>query len=205
MKNCRFCWPLDQKNKSLLLKQSKNFYIMASIGSMVEGFLLLCSKKHYSSCGNLPSGLYSEFNSLKKEIKDIFTKVYDGYTFFEHGKIKGCCSQNGDSAHCFHAHLQALSIGMNILPQLITRLGNPIEISSHQEIIKVIKETPYLYYETSKGAYVWPAPLNLEQQFFRMVLARQLRIPQKVANWKVTPDWEKAKAIQKKLNLYFNS
>jgi len=147
MKTCRFCWPLDQKNQDLLLRQSENFYIMASIGPMVEGFLLLCSKKHYSSCANLPKDSYTEFDSLKKEIRNIFTKIYGGYTFFEHGKIKGCCSQNGDSAHCFHAHLQALPTRVNILPQLIKELGSPIKISSHQEIVKVLKKTPYLYYE----------------------------------------------------------
>lgn len=203
MKKCRFCFPLDEKNKSLVLTQTRNFYVMASIGPIIEGYLLLCSKKHYSACGNLPGELYPEFINLKEKIKNIFVKVYGGYIFFEHAKTKGCCSQNGDDAHCFHIHLHSLPTSINVSPILIKELGEPTKISSFQEITKVSKNKPYLYYEIRGARYLWPPPPNLKQQFFRWILAKQLGVPER-ADWKVNPNWEETRITHQKLSVYFN-
>lgn len=202
MKKCRFCFPLSKKNKSLLLGQTKNFYLIPSIGPIIEGYLLLCTKKHYSSCENLPPKLYPEFISLKEKVKNIFNTDFGGYTFFEHGKTKGC-GQNGDSAHCFHTHLHALPTSIEILPILTDKLGKGTKISGFQEIQNILEDEPYLYYETNNTLYLWKAPKNLRQQFFRSILAEQLGVPER-ASWKENPNWEETKGTYQKLSVYFN-
>ena len=40
---CRFCYPPE---KERILYATENFYVMASLGPIVEGYLLIVSKKH---------------------------------------------------------------------------------------------------------------------------------------------------------------
>jgi len=201
MKKCRFCFPLDEKNRSLVLRETKNFYVIASIGPIIEGYLLICSKKHFSSCGNLPAKLYPEFENLKKEVQEVFLKVYGGYTFFEHGKTKAC-AHNGKDTHCFHAHLHALPTNTKVVGVLTQELGEPIRISSFKEIPQFLPKDPYLYYEVEKDKYLWLAPVDLRQQFFRWILAEQLGVEQK-ADWKLNPNWEETEKTYLRLNQYF--
>lgn len=198
---CRFCYPLNSKNFALVLKETKNFYVIPSIGPIVEGYLLICSKKHFPSCGNLPIKLYPEFEKLKREVQRVFLKVYQGFTFFEHGKTKAC-AHNGNDAHCFHAHLHALPTDIDILEVLTKNLGKPIRISSLKEIPNYLQDSPYLYYEIRENKYLWSAPIDLRQQFFRWLIAEKLGIPQK-ADWKLNPDWEGTYKTYSNLHHYF--
>lgn len=201
MKKCCFCFPLDDRNESLLITQTKNFYVIASLGPMVEGYLLICSKKHYPSCRNLSQDLIPEFEELKQWTGDILKKVYGKCTFFEHGKIKTCCKAT-DNAHCFHAHLHALPIDVDAKPILVQELGEAKKISTLGEVSDIFKERPYFYYETGEEKLIWPAPIEPRPQFFRWVLAKQLGVPKK-ADWQVNPDWEGAGATAKKLRKHF--
>lgn len=201
MKQCRFCFPLEGKNKSLVLSQTKDFYVIASIGPIIEGYVLICSKKHFSSCANIPTKLYSEYNRLKSMIKNLFLKRYGGYTFFEHGKTK-LCAKNGNDNHCFHAHLHALPAKADILPKLIKELGQPTKVSSEEKIIEALGDNPYLYYETQEGCFVWRAPEDLRQQFFRWILAEELEVLDK-ADWKINPNWREAQKTHDKLKENF--
>lgn len=201
MGNCRFCYPLNRRNNSLVLTESKNFYVMASAGPIIEGYVLICSKKHISSCANIPNEVYSEYSELKELIKNLFFKKYGGYTFFEHGKTK-LCAQNGSDNHCFHAHLHALPTKADILPKLIKELGQPIEVSNKEEVLKATENNPYLYYETYKGCFVWKATGDLRQQFFRWILAEELGALDK-ADWKENPNWDVAIETVKKLKTNF--
>lgn len=181
----------------MVLTKTKNFYVMASIGPIVEGYVLICSKKHYLSSGNLPERLYPEFDELKGEIEEVFVKNYGGYTFFEHGKTKAC-AKNGDDQHCFHAHLHAIPLRVNILPELEKELGRPEKILSHKMISTAVGNEPYLFYETEQGKFVWRAPKDLRQQFFRWLLAKELGTLEK-ADWKLNPNWEEAEQTKKEL------
>lgn len=47
---CRFCYPPE---KERILYATENFYVMASLGPIVEGYLLIVSKKHIPACANI--------------------------------------------------------------------------------------------------------------------------------------------------------
>jgi len=201
MKKCRFCFPLDKKNQSLVLGQLENFYLLSSIGPIIEGHLLICSKKHYSSSADLPVKLLPEFIKLKNKVKEVFEKNYGGYTFFEHGKTKSCQIKE-DDAHCLHAHLHGLPTSKDALPFLVKELGQPIEIDSPREIKKILQDSPYLFYETKMGQFLWKAPKDLRKQFFRFVLVEKVKISES-RDWKIDPNWQGARNTYQRLSAFF--
>ena len=63
---CRFCYPPE---KERILYVTENFYVMASLGPIVEGYLLIVSKKHIPACANIPNEIFQEYLDLKEKVK----------------------------------------------------------------------------------------------------------------------------------------
>lgn len=104
--DCRFCNPPDQNR---ILFESENYYIMLSLGPIVEGYLLLVSKQHDECCAALPEKHSAEFDRLYTWIKEILTDTYGHAIAYEHGRA-GSCLVASDSKHCYHAHMHFVPI-----------------------------------------------------------------------------------------------
>lgn len=102
---CRFCYPPE---KERILYTTEHFYVMVSLGPIVEGYLLIISKEHIGACLHLPEDYWDEFKALKDKVKDILTRVYGGCIFYEHGKTGSCILEGLDHIHCYHAHLHCI-------------------------------------------------------------------------------------------------
>lgn len=46
MKECVFCELDKNKLANTVIEETKNFYITPSVGALVEGYILIISKKH---------------------------------------------------------------------------------------------------------------------------------------------------------------
>lgn len=103
---CRFCYPPE---KERILYATENFYVMASLGPIVEGYLLIVSKKHIPACANIPNEIFQEYLDLKEKVKGVLNKVYGACIFYEHGKT-GSYVIGKDHRHCFHAHLHCIPV-----------------------------------------------------------------------------------------------
>ncbi len=62
-KKCRFCTPSE---KERILYETEHFYVMVSLGPIIEGYLLIITKKHIGACLNMPKEYLEEFLDLKK-------------------------------------------------------------------------------------------------------------------------------------------
>lgn len=102
---CRFCNPPE---KERILYEGKDFYVMLSLGPIVEGYLLLISKKHLSCCAEIPVELTEEFDFLYNRITKIQQEVYGGSVAYEHGRAGSCMVLTEGSKHCYHAHMYFL-------------------------------------------------------------------------------------------------
>src|SRR5687767_6720535 len=102
IKECRFCNPPD---KDRILYETDNFYIMLSLGPIVEGYTLLVSKQHIDSCANVPYELLSEFDMLYHKTKNILATEFGSCIAYEHGRAGTCMIPMENSKHCFHAHM----------------------------------------------------------------------------------------------------
>ena len=70
---CRFCNPPD---KDRILYETENFYVMLSLGPIVEGYTLLVTKQHVGCCADIPDALMEEFIYLYNKIKNILILIF---------------------------------------------------------------------------------------------------------------------------------
>ena len=63
--SCRFCLRPD---KERILYETNNFYVLVSLGPIVEGYLLIVTKAHIGACLNIPKELLPEFILLKEKV-----------------------------------------------------------------------------------------------------------------------------------------
>jgi diadenosine tetraphosphate (Ap4A) HIT family hydrolase len=204
---CGFCVPLEP----LVLFKSENFYIVLSLGQIVEGYSLICTKLHRSCCGDILPDQINEFMILKKLLQEVFMKVYNKKTiFYEHGQTGVCMKHLIDNMqnHCYHAHLHALPCEIDIFDLIKEKVPQCIKITDLHELIKIrnqkLKGGAYLFYENNKGEkFIFPAKgIKLPRQFLRRCVASQIEQPH-LFDWERYPGWRKLSSAYKKLRPIF--
>jgi len=192
---CRFCFPPD-KNRILL--RSKNFYIMLSLGPIVEGYLLIIPYKHFKCFGEIPKDIINEFILIKRFIINNLKRVYNAkrVIFYEHGRV---ATSIGLLPNDFHAHIHCipLTTKCNLVEEIKKDLNiGYIAYKKFEDFWKDYdlhyKNRPYLYIDDGSRHYCfYVRDKALRPQYFRYMLAKCLGIEEKYANWMEYPQWEK--------------
>ncbi len=177
MEQCPFC----HREQKQVLYCSDNFYVTPSLGQIVEGYLLICSKKHFVSFSAMPKELFAEFEEIKQKVKKILSENYTCPIFFEHGpidetKLSGCCIN--------HAHLHAVPVKFDILNDIMEDFKGK-EITTPAEIARQFeRKIPYFYYENQEGKkYLFEINGPVSSQYFRQIVALKAWSPEKW-NWR---------------------
>jgi diadenosine tetraphosphate (Ap4A) HIT family hydrolase len=154
MESCPYCYEIKRgffefKNKNYgnrILFESDNFIVFPSLGQIVEGYLLIASKKHYVSIGQIPEELYQELEFVCNKVKEILSENYTVPILFEHGAL----SEYKKGGGCItHAHIHAVPIRINILFDL-TKYFKFKKIKDFEDIKEQFnKNIPYLFYESN--------------------------------------------------------
>lgn len=80
------------------------------MGSIVEGYILLVSKRHINSMGELNKNEYSDFINIKSKIIFDLEKVYDKKCIcFEHGS--GLKNRENAGSSVKHARFHIVAMG----------------------------------------------------------------------------------------------
>jgi diadenosine tetraphosphate (Ap4A) HIT family hydrolase len=195
---CELC--ICSKKEEEIIFQTKNFYIRPSLGHIIEGYLLICSKEHLNNLSDLPIELFNELEEIKKKIREIIDKEYSKKViFFEHGSIKDeplgkCCIA--------HAHLHAVPLEEDILKEL-TKHFETNEVGKQREITSLQgKNKPYLYYENQEERkFLLEITFPIPSQYLRQVIASKTPTPNKW-NWREYPEIERFNKTLQKLKKY---
>lgn len=172
---CRFCniinreYTFNEIDEPIL--ENEDFFSITSIGSIIEGWLLVIPKKHDISMRN-----YYETNELKSfinKILPIMQKQYGRVIAFEHG-TNAIGSPTGCGTD--HAHLHLVAFPDSLEAKLLN--SNLIWVKCLSSNIKeLVGDKEYLFY-TDIGREEWDNPTGyltiLEypvSQFFRKLLA----------------------------------
>ncbi len=198
--DCAFCERRD--NCSLSVLESENFFVFPSLGQIVEGYLLICSKEHYLSCSEIPQGQFLEFLDVKERVRTMLAQNYTDPIFFEHG----CASQDRDKrAGCCveHAHMHSVPANVDLV-DAIEKNFKGRKIGALSEIKELyMKAIPYFYYENQKGQkYIFELHERAPSQYLRQVLAVKLGLPERW-DWRTCPcrdDVSKAYMKLKRIN-----
>jgi diadenosine tetraphosphate (Ap4A) HIT family hydrolase len=149
--HCRFCTPPDSER---ILYSDEDFYIMLSLGPIVEGYLLLITKNHFTCCAALPVELQGRFIQLASKIENILIEVYGSCCFYEHGQAGSCLDFNDSSKHCFHAHLHCIPIKKSINNAIIEPFPN-LELDSWDSFFRTYNkfQEPYFFVKDQKSKF----------------------------------------------------
>jgi ATP adenylyltransferase len=167
--------------------ESRNFVAIPSLGSLVEGWLLLVPKEHFISMGALPDRLFPEMEEMKRTVSAHVSNEYGQVTVFEHGPVSGNrkvgCSVD-------HAHLHIVPLGFDLAAAARPFMPHDAEWSaaSLNECRKAYQSgRDYLYFEQPLGTGWISAHRNFGSQVFRKAIASQIGRPDEF-NWRQHPE-----------------
>lgn len=195
---CRFCNPPERER---ILWETEHFYVMVSLGPIVEGYLLIVTKNHIGACMNIPKGLLPEFLLVKEKVKSILTYVYGGCVFYEHGKVGSSLLIDGH-IHCFHAHLHCFPLHDNLHSDVSMDYAPQIYESFEDAYMKNKGLDKYLLVEDDH-LYVYQPSVKPRSQYLRYKLACHVGYPERW-DWINNQDWELIDDTIKRLKSYFN-
>lgn len=153
-------------HKSDIIRETAHFLVIAGIGALTRGYVLLFPKQHISSIGALPEYLFSEVRNEQQIIREALLSLYGSAVFFEHGSSSSCTYGS-----CIeHAHLHALPSAVDFKWFVTEFTETPIQdISELQEYC----DNGYLYYENAEGAkLVYTTDIPIGSQYFRRIWAQ---------------------------------
>jgi len=166
---------------------SNRFFVIPSLGQLLEGWLLICSKEHVLSMSRLDHEALVELQGLIEEIRNKLNFIYPNLTVFEHGPNKPNLNSGCGIDH-FHLHIVPLG-DMDLFVE--TKKENPEwvwhRIPVLSDIHKNVTDTlSYLYLELPSGEKYITLKTDFESQYFRKLISKKLGIPEKY-DWRKYP------------------
>lgn len=211
---CTFCDEVDDKETSnfrriisykeipsIIIKSTDHFFVVPGLGPMDQCYLLILPKESYVSMASLPLTWLEELQSLKTYIRKELTQHYTIPLMFEHGPatnqslMAGCCIE--------HAHIHVFATKANLLNELQLDYSNgnfgvhekfmPKRVHSFIDLKQWIElGISYLWYETNdEEQWGFPLTINVQSQYMRRILSRQLGLSDPEWDWALYPGKEK--------------
>lgn len=181
MKACEFC-KLDRNQiYNTIIEETDNFYVKPSLGSIVEGYLLVISKKHIYSIQELNEDEKKEYFDIIKKYRTIFFKKYSKFPIiFEHGT-----SKKGEltASSVVHAHTHIVNHNYKNEEQILSNLKFK-EIDSNFKSEN--NDKSYIFYMSQTGKRYITYNFNPISQIMRILIARDLNIESKY-DWRKYP------------------
>lgn len=203
MMDCLFCFerPPNRHLGNRVLHSTESFLVYPGLGQLVEGYLLIVTRDHHTSMGEMPPERFGELVALKEEVRRVLSKRYRNPIFLEHG---GTSIEPEDRCgSCIdHAHLHAFPVEVDLLPRISRDLEAKPETITHMSDLRHYFEsrTGYLFYESKGGEmYVFRPRKMLQGQYLRRILSEELKMPDKW-NWRTNPEEEKFQSTLRALS-----
>ncbi len=153
-----------------------NFAVVATLGQLVRGWLLIIPRRHITSISALPDELHSSFLQLLRSVRDTVGEFYSSPAIFEHGTV----IQGSSGAACIeHAHLHVLPSVTGLYEDLAEKFVL-LPVEGLPGLWSNPPSDDYLYYETSEGeSYLVQAGPRVPCQFFRRYVADLVGQPER--------------------------
>ncbi|PWG79283.1 HIT family protein [Pararcticibacter amylolyticus] len=187
IRTCRFCDPPDNER---ILYQTDNFYVMLSLGPIVEGYCLVISKDHVSCCAGISKDQQNEFIELYDKVKSILTDVYGHCICYEHGRAGACLIPIEGSKHCYHAHMHFVPVSLD-LNRIVELEYDPTRIQGFDNFFRIYDDCgrpPYLYIDDGESNF-YVIKEQLRRQYLRYKTASFLG-KRHLWNWIEHQGWE---------------
>lgn len=189
---CRYCddifstsSPRETGVWNSILFESEHFVAVPTIGALIEGWLLIITKRHYLCMGEIPDKLVEELDQFKCSVVQAVEDCFGPVAIFEHGP-----SEPKQAVGCGvdHAHLHIVPTDCDILRCLPGVLADDLQWAKGSGLRDARKPhsvgLEYLYVEQPIGQASLASSRGFESQLFRRVIAHYLGVPDRY-DWKL--------------------
>lgn len=184
---CLFCHP----NEGMEIHQTENFRILRVNFPAAAGHIMISSKQHFGSLGEVDSQFIPELENLKNTIENWFRLNLGHVLFYEHGRAGSCHSTDEFGQQCEHFHLNCIPANVCIHKHL-KYLPKNFKLSSIKEMGDLFDSYgEYLYFENDqKEARSYSLlKTKIPSHFLRTLICGELNTPDK-ANWQKYQKYE---------------
>lgn len=163
-----------------VLYESPNFVVVPTLGSLVEGWLLIVSKAHLLCMGALPESHGEELKAVARRTVMAVTRTYQQPTIFEHGP-SACSTPMGCGVD--HAHLHVVPLGFGLRGRKAAVLSTPeLEWHATDEWFAALRalyneRKQYLFLAEPGAPPMYCTPANVPNQVFRRAVAQLVGKP----------------------------
>ena len=175
---CIFCDMDHSKIENTIIEEKDYFYILPTLGSLVDGYILIVTKRHINSMSELNENELIEYKNIIEKYKNLFKKIYNKTPIvFEHGTPNQNSEMKANSVT--HAHTHIVNINFSNEKEILEKY-NFKQINDFKEINK---NTNYIKYISNNKIYItynFPSV----SQLMRILIAEEL-------NYKDKFDWKK--------------
>jgi diadenosine tetraphosphate (Ap4A) HIT family hydrolase len=158
------------------LLETENFKVVPSLGSLVEGWVLIVPKKHYLSFGYLENYLFDELDYLHNKVIFTLQQLYNKEVVaFENGTLNlgsfiGCGVD--------YAHIHYVPIDLDIRHLINDLYKETIEWEKLSTLIdlkkKIKNSTPYLFFEDNNRDKFICDIYQPQSQLIRKLIAKHI-------------------------------
>jgi len=193
----------EQKEYNTPVYETTNFVVIPSLGSLVEGWLLIVPKVFYLNFGQLPKDQYNEVHQIINHLEKRFLPLFQSKqaVLFEHGPAN-MLSKAGCGVD--YAHLHWVPTNFDLRYGVSRLLSLNFEWKSLESIIEIQEKTTesmdYLLLRDQFMNYYFTQQQQIPSQTFRKVIAHYLNQPENF-DWKINWGSENIRATYSKLNV----
>lgn len=199
--SCRICHVLaeaPQEPWDRPVRETLNFVVLPSLGSLVPGWLLVFPRAHYRALADCREDQREELRYLRLELDGLLSNTFSSpVAQFEHGAVCGGVVGCG----VFHAHLHLvptaydlLGAGRALFPDLVWHEAPNLDSvweTDHPEDYLCIEQEGRTSVSTSDG---------IPSQFFRRALSAAMERPHEW-NWRLNPGLDMIERTTKTLSV----
>lgn len=193
MTSCCLCAEFSSAERKAYWNQplfeSANFAVIPSLGSLVEGWLLVVPKRHFICMGALSDPLAEEMREVTTTASTELKKKYGEVCAFEHGP---CGANRAVGCGVDHAHLHLVPLTFDLAEAATCFLpsGNTWSTASIEDCrLAFAAGMDYLYLEQPLGAGRIVVGRLLGSQVLRRAIASRIGRPEEF-NWRDYPETE---------------
>jgi ATP adenylyltransferase len=198
---CRFCRIAAGEaltDYDRILMETVDYFAVTSIGGFVEGWTLICAKRHVLNLSN--DYRSADFHQFASDVAATMSECYGNPVVFEHG-VRCAGSLTGCSTDHAHLHLVPFS---GDFTKLVAGFDPMREwsVASPGDVERMTGEREYLMMANSVQEFSSSARLSIvdqpQSQFFRKVLASRLGIADQ-SDYRLFPFTERVRRASDKL------
>ena len=182
--DCIFCNIDKTKLENTIIDETANFLVLPAVGSLVEGYLLIISKRHLNSMAELTKEEKEEYQFLINKYRTLFKKYYFKYhIIFEHGSPVIDSDIKANSVLHAHTHI----VNYNFIDEI--DIIKQLNFKQINNLSYLTKDKNYIMYINHNNTYYLSNNFEPISQIMRILIAKELGYEDKF-------DWKKDMFIE---------